>query len=69
MSVEIVTKTTATSPKSFEDAILVGLKRANKTIRNITALHILDQRASVSGGKIKEFMVTMEVAFILENKT
>jgi flavin-binding protein dodecin len=30
-------------------------------------LHLIEQKVAVSGGKISEYRVTTEVAFILEN--
>ena len=59
-------KITAASPTSFDAAVQEGLARANKTLRGITGLHVVEQKASVRNGKIDEFRVTMEVTFILE---
>ena len=66
MAVARVTKITASSKKSFDDAILHGLERAAKTVRGITGLEIISQKAKIDGGKISEYRVTMEVTFILE---
>ena len=66
MAIASVTKITAASPTSFEAAVQEGLMRANKTLRGITGLHVLEEKASVSNGKIAEYRVTMEVTFILE---
>ena len=66
MAIASVTKITAASPTSFEAAVKEGLARANKTLRGITGLHVLEEKASVDDGKIKEYRVTMEVTFILE---
>lgn len=67
MAVASVSKITAASTESFDAAVREGLQRASSTLRNITGLHILEHKASVSSGKIAEFRVTMEVTFILEN--
>jgi flavin-binding protein dodecin len=67
MAVATVTKITASSSKGFEDAVKEGLQRASKTLRGITGLHVVEQKASVSGGKIAEYRVTMEVTFVLED--
>ena len=67
MAVASVSKITAASQESFEAAVREGLARASKTLRGITGLHILEQKASVSNGKINEYRVTMEVTFILES--
>jgi flavin-binding protein dodecin len=66
MAVASVTKITAASPTSFEEAVREGMARASKTLRGITGLHVLDMKASVSGGKIADYRVTMEVTFVLE---
>jgi len=66
MAVARVTKITASSTKGFEDAIQQGVKRASKTVRGITGLHIVDEKASVKNGKIDEYRVTLELTFVLE---
>lgn len=67
MAVARVTKITASSTKGFEAAVTAGLKRASKTVRGITGLHIVDQKASVKNGKVDEYRVTMELTFVLED--
>ena len=66
MAVARVTKITAASIRGFEAAIKEGLDRASKTIRGITGLHVVEQKAKVENGKIIEYRVTMELTFILE---
>ena len=61
-----VTEIIAGSPKSFDDAIKAGFKRANRTLRGITGLRILEQRVAVKDGQISEYRVRMEVIFVLE---
>ena len=51
MAVASVSKITAASTESFDAAVREGLERANKTLRNITGLHVIEHKASVSGGK------------------
>jgi flavin-binding protein dodecin len=67
MAVASVSKITAASSESFDAAVREGLDRANKTLRGITGLHVVEQKASVSNGKIAEYRVTMEVTFVLED--
>ena len=62
MSVASVSKITAASTTSFQDAVQEGLMRANKTF----GLHVIEEKASVKNGKIDEYRVTMEITFILE---
>lgn len=67
MAVASVTKITAASSKSFDDAVREGLTRASKTLRGITGLHVVEQKAAVNNGQIGEYRVTLEVTFILES--
>jgi dodecin len=67
MAVASVSKITAASSQSFDVAVREGLERANRTLRGITGLHVIEQKASVSNGKIAEYRVTMEVTFVLED--
>ena len=61
-----VTEITARSKKSFEDAVQLGISRANKTLRNVTSAWVKEQRCEVSNGKITNFQVNLLVTFILD---
>lgn len=61
-----VTDIVAGSPKSFNDAIQAGFRRARKTLRGITGMRILEQRVSVEDNKIAEYRVRIEIIFVLE---
>jgi len=65
MSVARVTEIWASSPNSFEDAVRVGVERANKTLRNVKGAWVQDQKVAVEDGKITEFRVNLKVTFIL----
>ncbi len=67
MAVARVTRITASSPTSWQDAVQEGLKRANKTIRGITGLEVVSQKAKIVEGKITEYRVTVDMTFILED--
>jgi flavin-binding protein dodecin len=67
MAVASVTRITAASPQGFDDAVKEGVQRASKTLRGITGIHVLEQKAKVMDGRIDEFRVTMEVTFVLED--
>ncbi|MEP6609390.1 MAG: dodecin family protein [Burkholderiaceae bacterium] len=67
MSVAKVSEIIASSPKSFEDAVATGIKRANKTLKNIRGAWIAEQKIAVVDGKITEFRVTMRVTFVLKD--
>jgi flavin-binding protein dodecin len=62
-----VTEVIAGSPKSFDDAIQRGFKRASTTLRGITGMRVLESRVSVENDKISEYRVRMEVIFVLED--
>jgi flavin-binding protein dodecin len=67
MSVAKVTEITATSKKSFEDAIQLGIRRANKTIKNVSGAWIKSQKIDIRNGKITDYRVNMKVTFILND--
>ncbi|HYB57025.1 MAG TPA: dodecin family protein, partial [Alphaproteobacteria bacterium] len=67
MAVARVTKVTAASTRSFDDAVNQGLKRAAKTLRGITGLEVVEMKAKVERGKITEYRSTMELTFLLED--
>ncbi len=67
MAVARVTKIIGSSSKGWQDAVLEAVKRANKTLRNLTGIHVLEQKAHIENGKITEYRATVEVTFILED--
>ena len=67
MSVAKVSEISATSSKSFEDAIQQGLARAGKTIRHIKSAWIKEQTVRCQEGKITEYQVNMMVTFVLDD--
>lgn len=66
MSVASITEISATSSKSFEDAIQSGVARANETLRNVKAAWVKDQEVNIENGKVTEYKVILKVTFILE---
>jgi len=67
MSVARVTEITASSKKSFEDAIEVGVARANKTLKNVQGAWVDGQKVTCKDGKIDEYRVTLKVTFVLDD--
>ncbi len=65
MSVARVTEITATSKKSFDDAVAQGVKRANKTLKQVKGAWVKDQEVTVDDGKITEYKVKLKVTFVL----
>lgn len=66
MAVARVTRVTASSSTGWQDAVQEGLKRANRTLRGITGLEVISQKAKIVEGKITEYRVTIDITFILE---
>jgi flavin-binding protein dodecin len=67
MSVAKVTEITATSSKSFEEAIKSGIARATKTLKNVKGAWIQGQKVDIENGKIKDYRVDLKVTFVLED--
>ncbi len=67
MSVARVTEITAGSPKSFEDAVQIGIARAEKTLDKVRGAWIKEQKVTVDDGRITEYRVTMKVTFVLRD--
>ena len=67
MAIAKVTEITASSTKSFEDAIKEGIARAEKTLDQVKGAWIQEQTVSVENGKITEYRVNMKVTFVLKD--
>ena len=66
MSVGRVTEIIATSSKSFDDAVEEGVKRATKTLENVTSVWVKDQSVDIKKDKIVAYKVNLKVTFILK---
>ncbi|MDH3659315.1 MAG: dodecin family protein [Alphaproteobacteria bacterium] len=66
MSVARVTEIIASSPKSFEDAVEVGIKRATKTLKEVRGAWVKSQKVEIKDDKVTEYRVNLEVTFILK---
>ena len=67
MSVAKVTEITSTSAKSFDDAIASGIKRANKTLRNVKGAWVSNMKVECDKGKITEYRVALKITFVLSD--
>ena len=67
MSIARVVEISSTSKKSFEDAIIQGIARANKTLREVRSAWVKEQEVQVDGGKIAAYKVNLMVTFVLED--
>ena len=67
MSVAKVSEISATSSKSFEDALQQGIARANKTLRNVRSAWVKEQQVRVDQGSITAYQVNVMVPFIIDD--
>jgi len=68
MTVAKVTEIIASSTKSFDDAILIGVARAHKTLKNLKSAWVQDQQIKLDNeGKITEYRVHLKITFIIDD--
>jgi dodecin len=67
MSVASISEISATSEKSFEDAIQQGIARATKTLRNVRSAWVKEQEVQVKDNRITTYKVVLKVTFVLED--
>jgi flavin-binding protein dodecin len=65
MAVARVTEIIASSKKSFDDALNMGVSRAAKTLKNVEGAWVKDQKVLIKNGKIAEYRVVLKVTFVL----
>ena len=66
MSVAKTSEITASSSKSFEDAIRIGIRKMSKTVNNIEGAWVKEQKVVVENGEVAAYRVTMKVTFIVK---
>ena len=68
MSVAKVSEIIASSPKSFDDAIKIGVARAHKTLKNLKSAWIENQQIKLDDkGQITEYRVQLKITFIIDD--
>ena len=67
MAVARVTEVVASSPISFEDAITKGIERGARTLRGMTGMKVVEQKAKIVEGVISDYRVTMAITFVLDD--
>jgi dodecin len=65
MAVAKVTEIISSSSRSFEDAIVNGIARANETLKNVEGAWVKSQKVVVKDGKITEYRTVLKVSFVL----
>ncbi len=67
MSVARITEIKSSSSKSFDDAVQVGIARANKTLKNVRGAWVKEMEVECGkDGSITGYRVLLKVTFILE---
>lgn len=66
-SVARITQISSRSEVGFDDAVKVGVERANATLRNVTGAWVKDQKVEIREGQITAWQVVLEVTFILDD--
>jgi len=58
---------TGTSTTSIEDAVEKALRRASKTLKNLSWFQVIETRGSIEKGKVHRWQVTIKVGFAVED--
>ena len=66
MSVAKTSEITASSSKSFEDAIRKGISKMSETVKNIEGAWVKEQKVVVDKNEVTAYRVTMKVTFIVK---
>jgi flavin-binding protein dodecin len=66
MSVAKTSEISASSSKSFEEAIRKGVKKMSETVKNIEGAWVKEQKVVVKDGDVTSYRVTMKVTFIVK---
>lgn len=58
---------TGTSTTSIEDSVAGALKRAHRTVKQLSWFEVLETRGSIEKGKVRHWQVTIKVGFTIES--
>ena len=61
-----VIELTASSPKSIEDAVENGIRRADATLDQVEGAWVQEIKCVVKNGKVAEWRVNMKITFLLK---
>lgn len=66
MSVEKHLRITGSSTVSWKDAIVQAVSEASETIDYLSNVTVLEQRAKISGKKLVEYFVDLDLSFVID---
>ncbi|MGH0036112.1 MAG: dodecin family protein [Myxococcota bacterium] len=69
MWVSKVNELIGSSPEGFETAAQQVLARANRTLRGITGIEVVDKRVKVEGDQVVEYRVRLRLVFDMAPET
>lgn len=69
MWVSKVNELIGSSPVGFEDAARAVVERANRTLRGVTGIEVLEKRVKVEDDRIKEYRVRLRLLFDMAPET
>ncbi|MDZ4405574.1 dodecin [Prosthecobacter sp.] len=58
---------TGTSATSIEDAVEKAIKRAHKTVKNLSWFQVIETRGNIVKGKVQHWQVTLKIGFAVED--
>jgi len=58
---------TGTSTTSIEDAVDGAIKRAHKTIKNLSWFQVVETRGNIEKGKVHHWQVTIKIGFAVKD--
>lgn len=67
MSVAKIIEVSASSSKSFEDAINNGIEKANDTVNHIQGAWVNEMKVGVENGKVTSYRVNLRITFVLKD--
>lgn len=66
MTIAKIIEISSDSTKSFQDAIESGIKRAERTVKNVRGAWISEQKLTIDSGKITNYRVIMRISFVID---
>lgn len=66
MTIAKIIEISSDSSTSFQDAIESGIKRAERTVKNVRGAWIAEQKLTIEGGNITSYQVIMRVSFVID---
>jgi len=66
-SVYKVLELIGTSSKSWEDAAIVAITRASRTLRDLRVAEVVEQDLVITNGKVEAFRTKLNVSFKFED--